>query len=486
VSNNYQIYTMKKYLLFLTMLGLSSNFSFAQEVRVSEEVLLKADARYEIIGAIGDRVLLFREEASEFILQSFDEQLKIVDTQTLKNDFAYRKYIGSVAAGNYFTLLFSHRDKGETHVKAHRYDARLQLLDSTTIRIFERRAFAPSFKMHLSENRNFALLYNVEKERYLETFVFDLKNFKTVWEYTFDAVDFYYPRNFIDFLVDNTGGAHLVIEHDNERATSETNRFEFMSFAAGATAPTTYILPLQEYIWYDVRFSFDNLNQKITAGGLISNEYKSKTLGYFYLSIDPKDETNRVFVCTPFTDAFVQDVLGREKSKKREGFAEVDIREIVLRSDGGLLLVLERNYSYVRQSAAAMTTYTYRGATYMHTDYYYNNLLVLSIHPTGALHWQDILHKRQYSQDDEAMYSSYFLLKTKNQLRFLYNDEVKQGNPVHEYVLTGGGLQKRNNILNTQGTKLMLVFRDALQVSADEVVIPSEFKRQLRLVKLGY
>jgi transketolase len=112
--------------------------------------------------------------------------------------------------------------------------------------------------------------------------------------------------------------------------------------------------------------------------------------------------------------------------------------------------------------------------------------LVFSIHPDGELHWKDILHKKQYSQDDGAMYSSYFLLKTRSNLRFLYNDEIKQESTVNEYILTGKGTPDRKNIMNTQGVELMLVMKNATQVSADEVIIPSERRRQLKLIKLTY
>jgi hypothetical protein len=68
----------------------------------------------------------------------------------------------------------------------------------------------------------------------------------------------------------------------------------------------------------------------------------------------------------------------------------------------------------------------------------------------------------------------------------LYNDEIKQENVVNEYIVSGIGKPDRKNIMNTAGAELMLVMRNALQISADEVIIPSERRRQLKLVKLTY
>ena len=58
-------------------------------------------------------------------------------------------------------------------------------------------------------------------------------------------------------------------------------------------------------------------------------------------------------------------------------------------------------------------------------DYFYEDLFVLAFYPDGNLHWNTILHKKQYSQDDEGVFSSYFLFKTPAFLRLIFNDEIK-------------------------------------------------------------
>lgn len=457
----------------------------AQGIEISDEQSMRTDYSYEIIGKLDGKILFFKEESSDFILQAFDDKMKVVKENNIDLDKSYLKYIGTTIGRKDFTLLFSFRKRGDTFVKAHKYNAKLELVDSVTVKTFERRAFSPSFTMKLSQNKRYALMYNVEKEKYLETLLFDTKTMKLVWEQIFMPDDFYFKRDFMDFLVDNNGGGHLIIERDNQKSKIITNRFEFISFDASMSTPTMYILPLGEELWYDILFDYDNKNNKIVAGGLVANEFQTKAVGYFYLNINPKDEKDYLLKYNSFEQDFVQDVLGKEKPKKREGFAEVDVQEIVLRSDGGILLIAERNRTYVRQSSMG-AAYAGRGVTGSQTDYYYDDVLVFSIHPTGNLHWNEILFKKQYSQDDGAIYSSYFLLKTRSSLRFLYNDEISQENPVNEYILTGSGTPDRKNIMNTQGVKLMLVLKNAVQVSADEVVIPSERRRQFKLVKLKY
>jgi hypothetical protein len=119
-------------------------------------------------------------------------------------------------------------------------------------------------------------------------------------------------------------------------------------------------------------------------------------------------------------------------------------------------------------------------------DYYYDELIVISVHPDGETHWKSILHKKQYSQDDNGIYSSYFLFKTPGNLRFLFNDEIRQENTVSEYVLNALGEYNRKGLLSTEHLDLKLRFKDAVQVDANAVVVPSERRNRLKLMKLVY
>ena len=457
----------------------------AQEVQMSDEFAMRTDYQYEIIGKVSGKILLFKKETNEFIIQTFDKDLKNSTETKLELGRSYLKFIGLTATSNDFTILFSHRDKGETFVAAHKYNSKVHLLDSTTIKIYERRPFAPTFQMVKSQNKEIALLYNIDRERLIETLAFDTKKMKLLWEYNYEPKDFYYRRDFVDFLIGNDASAHLILERDNERSTKSQNRFEFYSYQAGQDKDNGYLISLKDTLWYDVHFEYDNLNNQIVAGGFYANDFITKTMGYFYLNINPNDKEDYVLEFHEFDEAFIHDVLGKHKKTGKDGFAEVDIQEIVLRQDGGILLIAERNREYVRQVSTTNTSFG-RSQTGSQIDYYFNDLLVFSIHPNGSLHWQDILYKKQYSQDDNALYSSYFLLKTRSNLRFLYNDEIKQESVVNEYIVSGVGKPDRKNIMNTAGAELMLVMKNALQISADEVIIPSERRRQLKLVKLTY
>ncbi|MEL7161033.1 MAG: hypothetical protein AAFN92_09755, partial [Bacteroidota bacterium] len=153
---------------------------------------------------------------------------------------------------------------------------------------------------------------------------------------------------------------------------------------------------------------------------------------------------------------------------------------------GGGLIITERNRQLERRSNASRTQVLNNYGIRPLVDYHYDELVVFSVHPDGKPHWSNILHKKQYSQDDGGVYSSYLLMENPSSLRFLFNDEIRFENTVSEYVVNGRGEFDRNSLFHTRDLELRLRFRDGLQVAANEVVLPSEHRNKLRLVKMTY
>jgi hypothetical protein len=166
------------------------------------------------------------------------------------------------------------------------------------------------------------------------------------------------------------------------------------------------------------------------------------------------------------------------------GIADSQLRELLLRQDGGIIMVAER-YHEVQRGAAAGRGF-FRDGMRMIVDYYYDDMFVMAFQPNGQAQWKTALHKKQYSQDDEGTFSSYFLMRNADRMRFFFNDEIKYENTCSEYVLNPVGEFDRNSLMNTLNQNLRLRFRDALQLNASECLIPSEYRGRLKLILLRF
>ena len=252
-------------------------------------------------------------------------------------------------------------------------------------------------------------------------------------------------------------------------------------------------MPIADMVSLDVKFSFDNINKQLVAAGLYSAKNFMRAQGHYFISLPPQyiEGGKFTFALHPFDDEFASALLGK-KITDTKGLYDLKVQDIVHRLDGGILAVIEQAKIVERRISATPTTNIGRyfgggaSALGLSMDYFYENVFAMSISPEGEAQWRTIFHKKQISQDDDARFSSYFLAKTSVAVRFLYNDEVERSTTVSEFVLNGAGDGERHAIMNTQGQDLFLRFRDAMQIAANEIIVPSDDKRRVRLVKIEY
>jgi hypothetical protein len=474
---------MKNYLLLLLLIALPL-LTGAQIVTVSEDIPMRNDVAYEVIGKMKGRLLFFRDQTSDFEVQAFNEKMREVWSKELDLDKRNPKTLGLTNSKEDFTIFYRFRRKSQTVIKAQKYDPAANLIDSTTVKDYGYLFFTPDFEIIRSEDKSKVLVYYIEKQSIIHAISFDVDSMRVLWDRQFSPEDFDYSRDILHTVLDNMGNVYFVLEKNNLRYKKETHYYEVHQFIDDGEEYKRYNIPLEGKLTYDVMFSFDNLNKRLKAGGLYAEKNPGRANGYFFLSIPRRTPKNYAIYYDPFEDEFISTLMGKEVEDNK-GIMECSIQDLILRQDGGLLIIGERNRQYERRMAGT-NRIVYDSYNRYIVDYFFDDLFLISIHPDGTPHWKQVLHKKQYSQDDEGVYSSYFMFITPKRLRFLFNDEISQENTVSEYVINGHGEFDRNSILSTENLKLRLRFRDATQVGAREVIIPSERRNQLRLVKVEY
>lgn len=174
------------------------------------------------------------------------------------------------------------------------------------------------------------------------------------------------------------------------------------------------------------------MNGDIVVAGFYSETGTFSIKGAFYMSIDPATESIKTQQFSEFGTEFITlNLTDREekKAKKKEAkgeeleMNEFDMRDLILRADGGATLVAEQYIFYVTTSTyrdangRSQTTYTYH--------YLYNDIVVVSFSNTGALEWKTKIAKRQHTINDAGMWSSYAMAIVGDKLFFVFNDNPK-------------------------------------------------------------
>jgi hypothetical protein len=471
--------------LFGLLLFLCARPLAAQESLISDPVSIRNDYGYEIIGRLRDKILLFRDRFDEFEVQAYDQQMRLSWSKEMSDLGRHgTQILAVVGAKNDFSVIYKQRKRGRTLVRIHKYDPSANLIDSMTIKDYGDQFFSsPELDVVQSEDRSCILVYNNANKDNLGMVCFQMDKMTVLWERSvvveYDLID----TEVESMVLNNSGQLFLTTQHDNRRTRMESHLFRIWQISAATDR--TIIVPLPDFLSVSAKFAYDEVNKQLVICGLYSEKNRERANGTYYIRLKPEaaDDTYQMRY-EPFDDKFVSILRQKDVEDDNRGINYANVTHMVLRQDGGALLVVERHHEIQRGATAGRGFW--REGVRLIVDYYYDDLFVIGIHPDGRVHWRTVLHKKQYSQDDDGTFSSFFMMRNTDKLHFLFNDEIKYDNTCSEYLLSPLGAFDRNSLLNTVGLGLRLRFRDGIQINANECLIPSEFRNKLRLVLMRF
>jgi hypothetical protein len=466
-----------------------SFFAAGQNIELTDEIHVGSATGYGIIGKFNDRILFYHLDDDEVKLRAFDAKMhKIWEREIQPDHRKSSKVLDVIGNRTDFSVVYHFRKKNHTYLKVHKYDGQVKLLDSATIFDWGRDFLTPNLDFKFSEDKKCALIYELVDSRKIRALAFSLDSLKPIWEQTVETPDWGYNEHFNQIVFTNRAEAFFIQEEDN-KIGNEKHRFKMQRIDSEGKRDIIN-LPFKDYSTVDIKFSFDNFNRKLVGAGVYAAKNFSKAQGYFSFSLSPeyKDGEGITLYSQAFDDEFVSALLGK-KTTENKGLIDIKIQEIVHRRDGGILAIFEQVRLVERRIASTQGISRYVGrsdALSLAMDYYHDNFFAISIGEKGVNHWKSIFYKKQMSQDDDGRYASYCLVKTPSTLRFLFNDEIERATTVSEYTLNSGGENERHSVMNTAGQDLYLRFHDGVQTGANELIVPSEDRRRVRLVKIQF
>lgn len=471
----------------LVLVGiLVSTFSqvLSQKVTVSRDINIKGNYSYDILPDIDGHIIFYHDKPGDHSFEIYDQNFSFIQTITPEFDRQSITPMGVVPMDSSFHFYYKFLDKGILHYKAIAYNKYVSVVDSFTFAIIDKRDLMGNPSFIYSEDKSKVLIFNSgEKGVYLR--LIDNLTFETFYEGLLIVPGINLKNDFRKVLLTNDGLIYFITHKQSYWDKKVNKNFQIVE----VRSPESYVFK-SVYPDFDeitqLSCLYDEKNRKIGLAGLTSYNDPSIISGYFGISLDfnSLNIENEIKI-NRFSAEFVGDVTGKKVGKIR-GIPDIKLTDITLRNDGGLLLFTETVREFVRRSqimtAGQFGSFPSRG--YM--DYYHEDVLVLATFPNGDEHWRRSLFKKQYSQDDEGAYSSYYLFKTPSRLRLLYNDEIRNSNTVSEYVLDPLGNYERKSVLSTEYQNLRLRFIEALQMGPKTLLIPSEKSSKINLVKIEY
>lgn len=170
-----------------------------------------------------------------------------------------------------------------------------------------------------------------------------------------------------------------------------------------------------------------NDHNELLCGGFYTLYDASGAMGSFFVKINRETAEISHKSFEPFDASFiVEDMDDKAKKKatnrmdkdKNIGISRLELDELVLREDGGGVIVGERRYITSR------TTTDSQGNTKTYYIYHNHDIIMVNIDPEGNIEWNARIPKKQIMNNSDY-FSSYLLAISGSDMFFIFNDQPK-------------------------------------------------------------
>ena len=455
----------------------------SQIVTVSDGIGIRSDDHFRIIGNINQTIALLTIKNSQLEVHAFDRNLRLKSSVELDIVRRNSRIIASTKGEDSFFLFSQKREGQDIDIYYWEFDENLELIDSSSIVSASQLMGYTVFYAATSDDLSRILFFRSDNNTNLQVVCFDIHEKEVAWSQNIQ-IEGNLRLDFRQMLVSNEGEMVLVLKQMERGFGRGGINYEFIHYQPKTENLTSQTIEMETKLPSSERFIIDNRNRKVSGGGIYYERNAARGEGQFTLSLEMDQHLNYTFNYHPFTVDMLAGFSNRNIN--RGAVVELQLQDLMLRQDGGIILFSEVNRTYERRP-----TYTQRGwnrnmGRSLWTDHHLEDVLISSFNGTGDLDWFEVLYKKQVSHDDGAVYSSYFIIENPNFLRLIYNDEISSSNTVSEFLLAANGFSERKNVMNTEHQDIKLRFRNAYQISASEIIVPSESSSRLRLLRIKY
>lgn len=418
-----------------SMLHLSTEMKEPSNATIDDFLGEDENGFYVLRKKINNSAVGFFGSFTGFIIESYSNDLLLKKRQELSPavdgmiaEMDMVKYLdGRLVA--YFTYV--NRKEGKTELYYQLIDKKTLLLSGTPIKIaaiaYSTRSRQGEFRYQPSTDRNkIAIIAALHDEKqFKETFttsVYD-GSMQLLWskDITLPYESELFERE--KLLLDNNGNIYLSGRLYNEKVKEKRNgmanySYKILAYRDSGTVAKEFDIAVPNQFITDVGFNITR-DDKLAIAGFYSTQGTYSIKGISFTLINAATGSVVKQGIKPFDASFLELFSRSQVDKKDAEIYNYDLDNIIIRSDGGVLLLAEQYFVESR------STRYYTGNTYTtRTTYYYNynDVMAININPDLSVAWATKIPKRQVTTDDGGYYSSYAYAVGGDKIYLLFND----------------------------------------------------------------
>jgi hypothetical protein len=508
-----------KNLFIVTLLFVASQLLKAQAPQIIYTEPEKEDSRrtnFEIIGKFNSNFLVYKSNRNDDAICIYDNDMKLKDR--VKLDFTPDQQlinVDFVAYADFFYIIYQYQKRSIVHCVVAKLDGNAKRLmdpvelDTTQI------GFAANNKIYTtvnSDDKQRIMVFKINsrnQKNFMFTTLLYNNNLELIGKYRMDMPMEERNDFFTDFLLTNEGElvfGKFVRQNFNEYITKlsvvikhpDSSNFSITEVDLGGK------------ILDEMKLKADNTNKRILINAFYYKQKRGNIEGLYSLVWD-KQENKKI---REISSVFNEELRANAKSEDaalKMAFNDYFIKNIIVRKDGGYLVISESEYSSSRGSAFNRWDYLGGGNPWLSPmDYYYyspaygswnypwnrwnnnnttryhaENVMVLSYDKMGNVEWSNVIPKSQFDDETDNMVS-FQLMNTGAEIHFLFNMYERRILMLNDQSITAEGKVTRNATLKNLDKGYEFMARYGKQVSGRQMIVPCLYRNYLCFAKIEY
>ncbi len=228
----------------------------------------------------------------------------------------------------------------------------------------------------------------------------------------------------------------------------------------------------------EAAIAIDNLNSNVVVAGFYADKNSNSGTGILYATVSLKSNDSLHLTTHSITGDAQIKLIGERNEEGSFGLFGYPIQRVILRADGGAVLVAEAAYT------SEYSYYDYFTQSFTRkTEYHFDNVIVLSINALGTIDWTHVLRKSQTSTDDGGFLSSFISVLNNDKLALLYNSELSRNNEVLNYSMNAKGELNESKLISSS-ERIYILPKAGKQIDNETLIVPALIKKRMYLVKI--
>jgi len=483
----------------------------AQHVQYSEPE--SQDSRktdFQIIGRVSGNILIYKSNHNEKAISVYTPDMKLVKRVPIEYMADRIVNVDFIQFTDSFYLICEYTKKNIDYLVALKMDGMAREfgnpieLDTTAINAS---ASGKIYTLVVSDDKQYvmALKINTKNPRsYIFTSFLFNKEFDLLDRHRMFMDVHEHMDMFTNFELDNEG--QLVFTR-----FARSNSGEYISHISLITkAPQADTFAIRDigandHVLDEMKIKIDNTNKRYLISAFYYKQRKGNIEGLYTMVWDKTTDSRLKETLTLFNDE-LRNLAKSSESNDKMAFNDYFIKNLIVRKDGGYLVLSESEFITSRGSTFSRSDYMY-GPSYPMGYYspYYNsyspyypygstgvmnrynaeNILVLSFDKNSNLEWTNVVPKSQFD-DDTNMQISYKTMNTGGELHFLYNQYDRKTLLLTDQSISPDGKITRYPTMHNLDKGFEFLPRYAKQITGNQIVIPCLYRNYLCFAKIDF